>query len=83
MANHDVSEEVLTRWQKEQLEIEAIRLDAVHWLRRNVQHFPKSLDKDVSGKIYKNFRFIRCPDGEIVFGDCIVPGITEEDFITL
>ena len=76
-------EEVLARWERERLEIETIRLDTVHWLRRNVQHFPKSMDSDIMGKIYKNFRFVRCADGEIVFGNCIVPGITEEDFITL
>lgn len=73
----------MTYYELDQMHTEAIRLDAVYWLRKNIGHFPKSLDMDISGKIYKNFRFIRCLDGEIVFGNCIVPGITEQDFINL
>jgi hypothetical protein len=73
----------MTYYELDQLQTEAIRLDAVYWLRENIRHFPKSMDMDVSNKLYKKFRFVRCPDGEIVFGDCIVPGITEQDFISL
>lgn len=73
----------MTRYELEQIHTEAVRLDAVYWLRKNIGHFPKSMDVDISNKIYKNFRFIRCLDGEIVFGNCIVPGITERDFIDL
>lgn len=74
----------MTSYQMEQLHTEAIRLDAVYWLRRNVGHFPKSMDSNVQPTSpYNNFRFIRCLDGEIVFGNCIVPGITEEDYYNL
>lgn len=71
----------MTSYQMEQLHTEAIRLDAVYWLRRNVGHFPKSMD--IIDIKYNNFRFIRCLDGEIVFGNRIVPGITEEDYYNL
>ena len=73
----------MTYYELDQLHTEAVRLDAVYWLRKNIGHFPKSMDTDISNKIYKNFRFIRCLDGEIVFGNCIVPGITEQDFTNL
>ena len=73
----------MTYYELDQLHTEAVRLDAVYWLRKNIGHFPKSMDVDISNKIYKNFRFIRCTDGEIVFGNCIVLGITEQDFINL
>lgn len=73
----------MTPYPMDYLHTEAIRLDAVYWLRRNVGHFPMSMDTDISNKMYGRFRFIRCLDGEIVFGDCIVSGITEEEFYTL
>ena len=73
----------MTYYELDQLHTDAIRLDAVQWLRKNIGYFPKSMDMDISNRIYKNFRFIRYLDGEIVFGNCIVPGITEQDFINL
>ncbi len=59
--------------------------DALDYLYRNFKTFPEDIPdggptRDISLRYWNNHRFIRTPDGEIVFGDCIVPGITKRGY---
>jgi hypothetical protein len=60
--------------------------DAMDFLYKNYSQFPSSIPsggphEDISIPYFKSHRFIKCDSGEIVFGDCIVPGINRNEFI--
>lgn len=60
------------------------RCDALEYLAREWGNFPTTVPssracKDISIAFFRDWRFIRVPDGEIVFGNCISPGITAAD----
>ncbi len=60
------------------------REDAMEWLLKTYHSFPDDIPRgmlrDVSQSQYKDWRWVRCPDGEIIFANCIEPGITREEF---
>lgn len=54
--------------------------DYREWLNA-VEHLIANIDDpDVC---YKNFKMVQCNDGEWVFGNCILPGITHDDVLFL
>lgn len=61
-----------------------IREDAIEYLIRNYSGFlddiPTGPSRNVSDRIFKNWRWVRCLDGEIVFANCIQEGINASDF---
>ncbi|MFV9079553.1 hypothetical protein ABQ397_25065 [Serratia fonticola] len=59
--------------------------DAMEYLIRHFEEFPESVPVggpavDISVPYHRNHRFVLTTEGEIVFGDCIIPGITAQDF---
>lgn len=59
--------------------------DALEYLYNNWGTFPDTVpkggvSKDISSPYFRNWRFVRTLDGEIVFGNCISPGITRGEF---
>ncbi|QIU92124.1 hypothetical protein [Yokenella regensburgei] len=61
-----------------------IREDAMEYLIRNYSEFleeiPSGSSRNVSDRIFKDWRWVRCLDGEIVFANCIQEGIRANDF---
>ncbi|RKR53198.1 hypothetical protein C7387_4339 [Yokenella regensburgei] len=61
-----------------------IREDAMEYLIRHYAEFPADVpvgpSKNVSDRMFINWRWVRCLDGEIVFANCIQEGITANDF---
>lgn len=59
--------------------------DAMEYLYREWGNFPTFVPgggptKEISQQYYKNWRFVLTPENEIVFGNCLVPGITREAY---
>jgi len=59
--------------------------DAMEYLIRHFAEFPKSVPPggptpEISVSYHKAHRFVLTPEGEVVFGDCMVPGINAADF---
>ncbi|CNF52129.1 hypothetical protein PGS49_19800 [Yersinia intermedia] len=59
--------------------------DAMEWLLDNYQQFPDKVltsekCKEISNRMFKNWRWVLTLDGEVIFGNCIQPGITKEAF---
>lgn len=59
--------------------------DAMEYLIQHFAEFPASVPPggpavDISVPYHRNHRFVLTTEGEIVFGDCIIPGITAQDF---
>ncbi|WP_447887678.1 hypothetical protein [Serratia fonticola] len=59
--------------------------DAMEYLIRHFAEFPKSvppggLSKNISVEYFNRHRFVKTLQGEVVFADCIIPGITAQDF---
>lgn len=59
--------------------------DAMEFLISHYAEFPEKVPTggpcaEISDALHKNHRFILTPDGEVVFGDCIIPGIKAEEF---
>ena len=59
--------------------------DALEYLFNNWGTFPDSipeggLTRDISIAYFKTWRFVRTLQGEIVFGNCISPGVTRQEF---
>lgn len=55
--------------------------DVMCYLLGKYDEFPSDMDVNIQPKPeYKDFRFIKSPDGKILFGNCIVPAITADDF---
>lgn len=80
----DNAYDALERYRQQQAKTEALRKEVVHWLRRQINTWPKEQSETIRFDIeYKRFVFVKCDDGEIVFGDCIHPAITEKDFYDL
>lgn len=80
----DNAYDALERYRNEQAATEELRKDVVLWLRRHINMWPKEQSQTIRFDVeYKRFRFVECDDGEIVFGDCIHPAITEKDFYDL
>lgn len=63
-----------------------LREDAMEWLIRNYYQFPtdiapgNGMSVNVSGRVFANWRWVRTLDGEILFANCIQPGISADDF---
>lgn len=59
------------------------RFEAMHFLISNYEKWPRKIDSkmQISPPKFKNFRFVALDDGEIIFGDCIVRGISESEFL--
>jgi len=63
-----------------------LREDAMEWLLRNYYRFPddiapgKSMSVNVSDVIFADWRWVRTLDGEILFANCIQPGISADEF---
>lgn len=59
--------------------------DAIEYLYQNWGVFPSSVpaggpSPEISQCYWKSHRFILTTKGEVVFGDCIVPGINKQEF---
>ncbi|HEF7276276.1 TPA: hypothetical protein ACGBPZ_004572 [Yersinia enterocolitica] len=59
--------------------------DAMEWLLDNYQQFPDKVltseaCKEISNRMFKNWRWVLTLEGEVIFGNCIQPGITKEAF---
>ncbi|TXE58989.1 hypothetical protein [Serratia nematodiphila] len=59
--------------------------DAMEFLISHYAEFPAKVPSggpcaEISNALHKNHRFILTPEGEVVFGDCIIPGINAEEF---
>lgn len=59
--------------------------DALEYLVNNWGEFPRVVPEGgpcetISECYYKNWRFVLTLEGEIVFANCISPGITREEF---
>lgn len=55
--------------------------DAMCYLLGRYDEFPSDMDVNIQPKPeHKDFRFIKSPEGKILFGNCIVPAITADDF---
>ncbi|EMH4161626.1 hypothetical protein RJ498_000841 [Pluralibacter gergoviae] len=61
-----------------------LREDAIEHLIRTHQRFPQDVppgaSKNVSHRIFGNWRWVRLLDGEVVFANCIQECIRKEDF---
>ncbi|RAU43963.1 hypothetical protein DBY68_019365 [Pseudocitrobacter sp. RIT415] len=61
-----------------------LREDAMEYLIRYYSDFlddiPTGPSRNVSDRIFKDWRWVRCLDGEIVFANCIQECITASDF---
>lgn len=56
-------------------------MDAMSYLLENYSEFPADMDMNIQHKPeFRNFRFMRAPGGGVMFANCIVPGITADDF---
>lgn len=63
--------------------------DAMEWLIEHYDEFPnqvpggaENLSRNVSGRMFKNWRWVLTLDLELVFANCIQQGITRQDFIS-
>lgn len=60
------------------------REDAMEYLIKHYSGFPDDVQagpsRNVSERIFKDWRWVRCLDGEIVFANCIQACITINDF---
>ncbi|WP_373203384.1 hypothetical protein [Citrobacter amalonaticus] len=60
------------------------REDAMEYLIKHYSGFPDDIQagpsRNVSDRIFKDWRWVRCLDGEIVFANCIQECITSNDF---
>ena len=59
--------------------------DAMEYLIKHFDEFPAKVPQggpipEISVSYYKSHRFVLTPEGEVVFGDCMVPGINKADF---
>ncbi|EPS9063924.1 hypothetical protein [Providencia stuartii] len=55
--------------------------EAMSYLLDNYDDFPTDMDVNIQVKAeFKGFRFVKSPEGEVLFGNCIVPAITADDF---
>ncbi|MEN4830027.1 hypothetical protein [Pantoea vagans] len=59
--------------------------DAMEYLLKHFNEFPASVPSggpipEISVTYFKSHRFVLTPEGEVVFGDCMVPGINKSDF---
>lgn len=61
-----------------------IREDAIEYLIRNYAKFPgdipPGMNRNVSDRMFMNWRWVRTLEGEIVFANCIQEGIDKADF---
>lgn len=60
-------------------------VDAMEYLIKHFEEFPTKIPKggpvpEISVAYFKSHRFVLTDEGEIVFGDGLVPGINAEDF---
>lgn len=56
-------------------------MDAMSYLLDNYSEFPADMDVDIQQEPeFKNFRFVKSPEGVVLFANCMVPGITADDF---
>lgn len=60
--------------------------DAMEYLYEEWGNFPCFIPgggpaREISRKYFKNWRFVLTPEGEIVFGNCFIPGITRAAFL--
>ncbi|MEX3240498.1 hypothetical protein [Serratia quinivorans] len=59
--------------------------DAMEYLITHFAEFPAKVPSggpttEISVPYHKNHRFVLTPEGEVVFGDCIIPGINAKEF---
>lgn len=61
--------------------------DAMEWLIDHYDEFPRqvpggaeNLSRNVSGRMFKNWRWVMTLDMELVFANCIQQGITKQAF---
>ncbi|KGA31143.1 MULTISPECIES: hypothetical protein [Pectobacterium] len=59
--------------------------DAMEYLINHFAEFPEFVPaggptKEISVPYYKSHRFVLTPEGKVVFGDCMVPGINAQEF---
>lgn len=59
--------------------------DAMEYLIKHFDEFPERIPQggptpEISVAYHKNHRFVQTPEGEIVFGNCIIPGVNAEEF---
>lgn len=51
------------------------------YLLEKYDEFPSDMDINIQMKAeFKGFRFVKSLEGEVLFGNCIVPAITADDF---
>lgn len=59
--------------------------DGIEWLIQNYDEFPETVPPgmclEISDPVWMDWRFVlSLPDYEVVFGNCIIPGVTREIF---
>lgn len=59
--------------------------DAMEYLIKHFDEFPTRVPQggptpEISVAYHKSHRFVLTPDGEIVFGNCLIPGINKAEF---
>lgn len=59
--------------------------DAMEYLIKHFDEFPAKVPPggptpEISVTYWRWHRFVLTPDGEIVFGDCLIPGINADEF---
>ena len=55
------------------------REDAMEYLLKNVEQFPKEIPGKIAISIFQGWRWVESLEGEIIFADCISPFITAKD----
>lgn len=61
----------------------AKRTEALSWLADNITDWPCNMDKWFTGRIYKSYRFVETFEGDVLFANCLVPGITRGEWETI
>ncbi|HGN2890423.1 TPA: hypothetical protein ACSEXO_003453 [Proteus mirabilis] len=72
----------MTEYQIERMKHEiAERMEALEFLRDNIGCFPEYMDKVVTGRLFRGWRFVKDLDNnEILFANCLQPAITKREF---
>lgn len=60
------------------------RTDAIEWLVTHYDYFPTEIKvevaKGIGPTLFKDWRFVMTLEGELLFANCLQPGISEHDF---
>lgn len=65
-----------------QLKERASRVQAMQWLSQNYYIFPElTNDNPVIRGVFHDWMFVLGLDGIVYFGNCVEPGITEQELI--